>query len=208
MGIFAKDPAAGDPTVLERDRSDSFESLLKLPVGPAPANTVIASGMTLTGTLQGEGTLHIEGKVVGELDIKGAVLVTKNGEVHGPIATDTIQVAGNVEGDITARQQLHLEANGSINGDISAAALIIENGGSFNGRSTMLKPSAPAAPAPAHDRQERQNHQERQERQERWEQPAPPPPPPPPQKPRTQEPPISSLLLDDDDDDDFLPRKR
>lgn len=206
MGIFAKDPAAGDPTVLERDRSDSFESLLKLPVGPAPANTVIASGMTLTGTLQGEGTLHVEGKVVGELDIKGAILVTSNGEVHGPIATDTIQVAGNVEGDITARQQLHLEANGSINGDISAAALIIENGGCFNGRSTMLKPSAPA-----HDRQERQDHQERQDRQERWEQPAPPPPPPPPpppQRPRTQEPPISSLLLDDDDDDDFLPRKR
>lgn len=195
MGIFAKDPASGDPTVLERDRSDSFESLLKLPVGPAPANTIIASGMTLTGTLQGEGTLHIEGKVIGELDIKGAVLVTKNGEVHGPIATDTIQVAGSVEGDITAREQLHLEANGSIDGDISAASLMIEHGGSFNGRSTMLKKSAPrqnpAAPA-----------------QESWEQPAPPPPPPPAQKPRTQEPPISSLLLDDDDDDDFLPRKR
>ena len=45
---------------------------------PAPAktgSTVIAQGITFTGTLRGEGVVQVEGVVEGEFDMTGAVIV-------------------------------------------------------------------------------------------------------------------------------------
>lgn len=198
--------SAGEPGVLERERPDPFESLLKLPVAPSPANTVIAPGMTVTGSLEGDGTIHIEGRVVGEIKSKGTVVVAKTGEIRGPVATDTIQVAGRVAGNVTARRQLHLEAAGSIDGDISCASLMIENGGSFNGKSTMLRPTVTDAPGSsgaggarlAEDLLPRRNELQRERpRQEAA---------PAPRQDRSPRP--YQSLLDDDDDDDFPSMKR
>jgi cytoskeletal protein CcmA (bactofilin family) len=43
-----------------------------------------------------------------------------------------------VVGNIAAQEHLFLESTGSIDGDVSTNALVVENGGSLNGRTTML----------------------------------------------------------------------
>ncbi len=191
MAFFSngRDVPGADPTVMEKEAADPFENLLKLPVAPAAqtatATTVIAYGMTVTGSIKGEGNIKLEGRWVGEIDMKGSVLVTKTGEIRGPVTTDTIEVAGRVGGNITARRQLRLEVNGSIDGDISAAALTIENGGSFNGRSTMLKPSVSM-----------QMERDRERDQARAQ---------PAQQFQQEEKPNRQVLLDEDDEDDDFP---
>jgi len=113
---------------------------------PAPARTggtVIAQGITVTGTLRGEGVIQVEGVVEGEFDLTGAVIVAESGLIRGPITADVVRVAGRVEGSVYARVHMRLEPTGSLDGDVTTASLVVEDGGSLNGRCTMLKPPVP-----------------------------------------------------------------
>ncbi|MCI8423314.1 MAG: polymer-forming cytoskeletal protein [Lawsonibacter sp.] len=146
MGLFGAQPKQEfreEPrTAMEEETaSQPFDGLPKLP--KPQTNTVIAKGVTLTGALEGEGTVQIEGALEGEIRLKGSVVVAATGLIQGPITADLVRIAGQVKGEITARSHLRLEQTGSIQGDISTASLVVEDGGAFNGRSTMLQPPAP-----------------------------------------------------------------
>lgn len=110
---------------------------------PAPAragSTVIAQGVTFTGTLRGEGVIQVEGVVEGEFDLTGAVVVAESGLIRGPVAADVVRVAGRVEGNVHAREHMRLESSGSLDGDVTTASLVVEDGGILNGRCTTVKP--------------------------------------------------------------------
>lgn len=124
---------------------DAFDSL---PTLPQPQdNTVIAKGIIFTGTVEGEGIVQIEGRLEGEVKLKGSVTVTTTGTVKGPITADSVRVAGEVVGSITARDNLCLERTGSIHGDVATCSLVIENG-RLDGSSKML--AAPERPYEVH----------------------------------------------------------
>lgn len=118
-------------------------------VPPAPAragSTIIAQGVTFTGTLRGEGVVQVEGMVEGEFDLTGAVIVAESGVVRGPISADVVRVAGRIEGNVHAREHMRLEPTGSLDGDVKTASLVVEDGGSLNGRCTTVKPQAALEP--------------------------------------------------------------
>lgn len=83
--------------------------------------------------------MQVEGRLEGEVDLKGSVVVASGGMVQGPITADAVRVAGDVQGSITAREHLCLERTGGIHGDVTTASLIVENG-RLDGSSTMLAP--------------------------------------------------------------------
>lgn len=107
-------------------------------------NTVIAKDLTVTGTLQGDGVVQIEGTVEGEVSLRGYVIVASTGTVRGPIEADVIRIAGSVEGNLTAHDHLRLEKTGSVVGDVTTVSFIIEEGGWLNGRTTMVRASGAA----------------------------------------------------------------
>ncbi len=116
---------------------------------PAPAragSTVIAQGITFTGTLRGEGVIQVEGVVEGEFDLTGAVIVAESGLIRGPVAADVVRVAGRVEGNVHAREHMRLESSGSLDGDVTTASLVVEDGGILNGRCTTIKPQPALEP--------------------------------------------------------------
>ncbi len=116
---------------------------------PAPAragSTVIAQGITFTGTLKGEGVVQVEGIVEGEFAMTGAVIVAESGLIRGPVAADVVRVAGRVEGNVNAREHMRLESSGSLDGDVKTASLVVEDGGILNGRCTTVKPQPALEP--------------------------------------------------------------
>ena len=140
MGFFGgqtrQDPVS-TPSYEDENFEDAFDSL---PTLPKPQdNTVIAKGITFTGVIEGDGIVQIEGRLEGEVRLKGSVTVTTTGEVQGPIPADSVRVAGEVTGSITAREHLCLERTGSIHGDVSTCSLVVENG-RLDGSSKMLVP--------------------------------------------------------------------
>lgn len=122
------------------------EEPVSAPVPARADRTVIAQGVTFSGTLRGEGVVQVEGVVAGEFDMTGAVIVAESGLVRGPIAADVVRVAGRVEGNVQAREHMRLEASGSLDGDVTTASLVVEDGGSLNGRCTTVKPQPALEP--------------------------------------------------------------
>lgn len=136
MGLFGTQPKQ-EPTGAPLFDEEPFDELPTLP--KAKNNTVIAEGIIFTGVIRGEGSVQVEGRLEGEIDLKGSVVVAAGGMVQGPITADAVRVAGDVQGSITAREHLCLERTGGIHGDVTTASLIVENG-RLDGSSTMLAP--------------------------------------------------------------------
>jgi len=149
MGLFGGQ-SRQEPVTTPSYENESFEDAFdSLPPLPKPQdNTIIAKGITFTGTLEGEGIVQIEGCLEGEIKLKGSVTITTTGMVKGPINADSVRVAGEVQGSIVARDNLCLERTGSIHGDVSTCSLVIENG-RLDGSSKMLAaPERPYVPDP------------------------------------------------------------
>lgn len=142
-GWKAKD-AELEPEAIEN--SEQYEE--DVPGLPSPlSSTVIATGVTVTGTLKGEGVIQVEGTVEGEINLQGAVIVAATGLVKGPVTAEVIQVAGRVKGNCVARGHVRLEKTGSLEGDVTTTSLVVEDGGRLNGRSNMVK-EIPQSAAP------------------------------------------------------------
>ncbi|NBI10441.1 polymer-forming cytoskeletal protein [Colidextribacter sp. OB.20] len=139
MGLFGAQPKQ-EPVPTTTFEEEPFDEIPSLP--KANNNTIIAQGITFTGVIRGEGNVQIEGRLEGEIDLRGGVTIAPSGTVQGPIAADAVRVAGNVEGSITARDHLCLERTGAIHGDVATASLIVENG-RLDGSSTMLASAEP-----------------------------------------------------------------
>ena len=147
MGLFGRQSKMdSDVETVEAVLPEQYEEVPELPT--PLSTTTIAKGVTVTGTLHGEGIIQIEGTVEGEIDLTGAVVVKETGLVKGPVTADTIRVAGCISGDVVARDHMFLEKTGSLEGDVTTVSLVVEDGGHLNGRSNMLKgEKAPGAPA-------------------------------------------------------------
>ena len=135
MGFFST-PKTEQQTPLALEEKRPQESL---PPPQRVTSTLITQGITLKGTIEGEGVVQVEGTVIGEFNMVGAIIVADSGVIRGPITADVVRVAGRVEGNVTAREHLRLENTGALIGDVATASLVVEDGGCLNGRSTMMK---------------------------------------------------------------------
>ncbi|WP_370867896.1 polymer-forming cytoskeletal protein [Phenylobacterium sp.] len=107
--------------------------------------SLIAENLTVEGGITGEGELHIDGIVRGDVRI-GKLTIGDTGHVEGSIYAEAVEARGRVIGAITAKQ-VRLYGTCYIDGDITHEQLAMETGAFFQGRS--LKFQRPAAPAPA-----------------------------------------------------------
>jgi cytoskeletal protein CcmA (bactofilin family) len=108
---------------------------------PAPAS-LISQDLTLDGVIAGEGDLHVDGTVRGEIRI-GKLTLGDTGHVEGAIVAETVEVRGRVIGSITAKQ-VRLYGTAYVDGDITHEQLSMELGAFFQGRSLKFQRPAPA----------------------------------------------------------------
>ena len=139
MGFFSTPKVEQQaPIALEGERPQE-----SLPPPQKLSSTLITEGITIKGTVEGEGVVQVEGTVIGEFKMTGAIIVADTGLIKGPITADVVRVAGRVEGNITAREHMRLENTGTLIGDVATASLVVEDGGRLNGRSTMMQAPEP-----------------------------------------------------------------
>ena len=94
MGLFGgpvkQEPV--NPTPFDGETfEEPYDSLPTLP--KAHNNTIIAKGITFTGVIRGEGAVQVEGRLEGEIDLKGSVTVATTGLIQGPVPADIVRVA-------------------------------------------------------------------------------------------------------------------
>ena len=103
--------------------------------------SVIGKDITIEGGVTGEGEVHIDGVVRGDVRV-GRLSIGEGGHVEGTVSAELVEVRGKVVGAVTAKQ-IRLFATAHVDGDITHEQLAMETGASFQGRS--LKFQRPAA---------------------------------------------------------------
>jgi cytoskeletal protein CcmA (bactofilin family) len=95
--------------------------------------SVIDSWLTITGTLESEGDVRVEGQIKG--DIRCAHLVVgKDAKVNGDIVAEEAVVRGKVKGSIRANRVI-LQDSACVESDIYHRTLSIDEGACFDGQS-------------------------------------------------------------------------
>lgn len=99
----------------------------------------IGKGMHIEGKLSFEDTVRVEGSFRGEINSTGTLVIGEGGHVEGTVNVETIVIAGEVHGTVSARKRVELKAPGKMEGEIRTPNLIITDGAVFNGRCSMTR---------------------------------------------------------------------
>ena len=108
---------------------------------PAPAS-LISQDLTIEGSIAGEGDLHVDGTIRGEVRI-GKLTLGDTGHIEGAIIAETVEARGRIIGSVTAKQ-VRLYGTAYVDGDITHEQLSMELGAFFQGRSLKFQRPAPA----------------------------------------------------------------
>ena len=103
--------------------------------GTSPTRSVIDAWLTITGNLQSEGEVQVDGKING--DIRCAHLtVGKEASIVGNITADEVVVRGKVKGVIRANRVI-LQDSARVESEIFHKRFSIEEGAIFDGHSRI-----------------------------------------------------------------------
>lgn len=101
-------------------------------------DTFISPEAHLSGNLEGQGNIVIEGRLEGNIRSSHQVRIESGGRMEGDIYAQHIVVNGYAQGDLHA-EAVTLQSEGRIEGAIFTDELVIEKGGVFIGHSEMKK---------------------------------------------------------------------
>lgn len=107
-------------------------------------------GTSVTGELRFSGTLRIDGSFHGSISTSDILIVGEHGVLHADITTGDLEIHGKIFGNIDGKRRVRIYSSGHVCGDLRTPVLVIDAGGTFDGRSRMLgdaegEPAANAA---------------------------------------------------------------
>lgn len=111
----------------------------ELPVrrGESLTLSIVATGMRITGDLETDGVVKIEGHVKGSIRAGQQVLIAQGGIVEGDLFTREAIVGGEVHGLIRAEERVEIQTTAVVQGDIMTRRIAILEGGRVNGEVNM-----------------------------------------------------------------------
>lgn len=106
----------------------------------------IERGITIEGSIRGEGELEVAGRVRGALTLAGKLVVEPGGIVEADVEATDIEVAGLLAGSATAHNTVQVREGGRVEARIKAQRLMVDDGALFRGE-LMAQGSNPSEPA-------------------------------------------------------------
>jgi cytoskeletal protein CcmA (bactofilin family) len=113
--------------------------------GPEKVTTVIADDLEIRGTMKFKSSLMIKGIFQGEVVSEGLLIVGPTAKVAASITTKDLVSHGEIQGDVTASEQVILKNTSVHTGDITTPHIVIESGSLFNGSCIMKRDASGAA---------------------------------------------------------------
>lgn len=99
--------------------------------------SVLSSSVVITGKIDVEEDIRIDGCVKGNISCNGKIVVGPSGHIIGNIKSRTIILTGKIVGDINVSEIVVLKASSYYEGHITARNIEIEAGASFFGNCKM-----------------------------------------------------------------------
>lgn len=100
--------------------------------------TYIHKDTSLQGDLNAKGRVRVDGVVRGNITVEGILEIAESGSIEGELIKATVvKIIGHVKANVEATKKVEIWQKGRLEGDVRAAALDIEEGAMFVGRSEM-----------------------------------------------------------------------
>jgi cytoskeletal protein CcmA (bactofilin family) len=125
-------PPAGNPLASSALSQDTTAK-------PAPKErtemkeSLIASGLTIEGKINGNGHVRVAGKFKGDIQVEGNVHIDAGAKVEGQVKASEVIVSGELQGNIESAKRVELQQGGTINGDVKAGSLTVAAGARMRG---------------------------------------------------------------------------
>lgn len=101
--------------------------------------SIIDKGMTIDGSLVGNGNLVVNGMVKGSITGQ-SVVISEGGQIAADTKVETMTVGGSFDGRVETSGQLVILATGRCTGEIVCGDLVVEAGGRLDARVTFTTP--------------------------------------------------------------------
>lgn len=108
---------------------------------PVKELNLIGPGTVVEGKIRSQGSVRVDGKLIGEVTASESLAVGVTGEIEGNVTAKNVTVGGKIRGSITAADKIVFEGKSVIRGDIRATRLIIDEGSIFDGKVSMTEKS-------------------------------------------------------------------
>jgi cytoskeletal protein CcmA (bactofilin family) len=95
--------------------------------------SVLGAGVTLEGKIEGDADVRIAGKVKGEIQIKGDLVVERSARLTAKVSAANVTLGGELDGNVVATGQVRLMESGQIIGDLKASTLTVAAGSRMRG---------------------------------------------------------------------------
>jgi cytoskeletal protein CcmA (bactofilin family) len=122
-----------DPPELRRNRQ-------KVELDFGDIRAFLGEGIRFNGEVRFAGAVRIDGHLEGKLVYGEVLIIGEHAQVKAEIAVGSVEISGQVEGSIIARQRVELRRGSCVAGRIRTLCLVIFDGAVFDGKCEMLSP--------------------------------------------------------------------
>ena len=105
--------------------------------------TFISASTKIVGTISGQGAYVFCGTVEGDCDIEGPLTLAEGGRWKGTLKATDIIVAGEVEGDVVARQRVEIAGTARVTGSLSGNSIAVAEGAVIEGEIKVVSGEPP-----------------------------------------------------------------
>jgi cytoskeletal protein CcmA (bactofilin family) len=102
-------------------------------------DTILSEDIDFSGTLVFEKPFLIRGRLFGEIESRGLLVIDEGAVVEADINAAKVVIRGSVKGNITATEKVELSVTGRLAGNITAPEVYMETGCVFNGHCAMIE---------------------------------------------------------------------
>ena len=104
---------------------------------PIKELNMVGAGTVVEGKIRSQGSVRIDGKVIGEVIASESLAIGVMGEAEGNVTGKNITIGGKVRGAVSAAEKVVLESKSVVRGDVRATRLVIDEGSMFDGKVSM-----------------------------------------------------------------------
>jgi len=96
-------------------------------------DVIIGPSSIIKGDIESEGSIRIDGKILGNITSLGTVIISENAYVKGDIKSMNADIYGKCEGNVQVKGKINIFQNSSLMGDILAKSFNTKEGSMFKG---------------------------------------------------------------------------
>jgi cytoskeletal protein CcmA (bactofilin family) len=108
-------------------------------IGETDMTTILADDLHINGTMTFKTSVMIKGTFEGQIMSEGLLVVNHKAAVNATITTKSLISHGDIQGDVTASDQVVLKETAVHTGNITTPSITMENGAIMNGAFIMKR---------------------------------------------------------------------